>query len=163
MLTPSRVRKLASAAVSVCALSVLFAVVFCGGSASASGFKVVQGHVYDEDGNLLTGINVKVEMINQTTHLPTATDYSTTESDGMYGVTFDLFSVWETGDTIRVTATYNSVDQVNETTANSGPSQVVDVHFPTAIPQFGSMLGFAVAAGVVCVVGIGFLTFSRKR
>jgi len=136
------------------------------GSMSAmaqTGPKAVRGYVYDNAGKVLEGANVTVEIINKTTHTVTDTQRDTTGSDGYYMVTF--FGTWEIGDTIRAKATYGSVEsQVNETIiATESPYEDLDIHFTTAIPQFGSVLGFGVAAGLVCAVGLAFVSRRRKH
>lgn len=125
---------------------------------AAGGFKAVQGYVYDSLDIPLDGASVKVEMVNKTTLLVTATETTTTGSDGFYGVTFDISSVWEVGDTILVTATYNLNEQSNQAFADDVGFQQIDVHFGTVIPEFGSLFG-----PVVAVVAIACLVRFRSR
>ena len=144
------------------AISVV-AIAFMGSTPAAaeSGPKIVIGFVYDSSGNPIEGAQITAVVINMTTSLETANETDTTGSEGAYSVTFDPFA-WGQGDTLRVTANYNSVEQSNQTRANEDPFQQVDVHFPTVIPQFGSILGFGIAAGLLCVVGVAFTLYRRK-
>jgi hypothetical protein len=130
-------------------------------AAAETGPKTVMGTVYDNSGNPLADADITAVVINAGNSTIMATEIDVTGPEGAYSVTFDP-AVWQIGDTLRVTATYSSVQQTNQTTATIAPFQIVDVHFTTAIPQFGSLLGFMAAAGMVCVVGVGFLFYRRK-
>jgi hypothetical protein len=136
------------------------------GSMSAmagTGTKPVQGYVYDNAGNLLKGATVTVVVIDNTTHLVRDTQTDTTGSDGYYMVSFGP-DKWDIGDTIRARATSGSVQSdANETIANESATQNLDIHFKTAIPQFGSVLGFCMAAGLVCAVGLAFVSRRTKH
>jgi len=129
--------------------------------AAETGPKLVIGTVYDNLGDPLAGADITAVVINKTSLLIVATETDVTGPEGAYSVTFDP-GVWQVDDTLRVTATYSSVQEPNQTTATIAPFQIVDVHYTTAIPQFGSLLGFMAAAGMVCVVGVGFLFYRRK-
>jgi hypothetical protein len=119
--------------------------------------------VYDNAGNKLGGATVTVVVMNTTTHSVRDTQTDTTGSDGYYMVSFDP-SKWDIGDTIRARATSGSVQSdANQTIANESATQDLDIHFKTAIPQFGSVLGFCVAAGLVCAVGLAFVSRRRKN
>jgi hypothetical protein len=145
-------------------LSIL-AVALLGSMSAMAGLgpKVVQGYVYDNAGNKLGGATVTVVVMNSTTHLVRDTQTDTTGSDGYYMVSFDP-NKWDIGDTIRARATSGSVQSdANQTIANESGAQDLDVHFKTAIPQFGSVLGFCVAAGLVCAVGLAFVSRRRKN
>lgn len=127
------------------------------------GTKPVQGYVYDNAGNLLGGATVTVVVIDKTDHSVRDTLTNTTGPDGYYMVTFSP-DKWDIGDTIRARATYGSVQsEANETLATADEYQNLDIHFTTAIPQFGSVLGFGVAAALVCAVGLAFVSRRRKH
>jgi len=127
------------------------------------GVKPVMGTVYDNAGNLLGGATVTVVIIDKNTSVVRDTLTETTGSDGIYMVTFPA-DKWDIGDTIRARATYGSVQsEANQTIANESATQDLDIHFKTAIPQFGSVLGFCVAAGLVCAVGLAFVSRRRKN
>jgi len=115
------------------------------------GPKIVQGYVNDTVGNPLEGALVTVEVVAQDTSNVRDTQTDTTGSDGYYMVTFS-FDKWDIGDTIRVTATYDSNQQLNQTVASGDASQQVNVNFGFAIPEFSSLFGFVAAlVAVVCV------------
>ncbi len=119
------------------------------------GPKVVQGYVNDTVGNPLEGALVTVEIVAQGTGTIRDTQTDTTGSDGYYMVTFGDVSKWDIGDTILVTATYDSNQQSNQTVANGDASQQVNVNFGFAIPEFSSPLGLVAAlAAVVCVANL---------
>jgi hypothetical protein len=127
------------------------------------GVKPVMGTVYDNEGNLLGGATVTVVIIDKNTQVVRDTLTDTTGSDGIYMVTFPA-DKWDIGDTIRARATYGSVQsEASETIANESASQNLDIHFTTAIPQFGSVLGFGVAVTLVCAVGLAFVSRRRKK
>lgn len=118
------------------------------------GPKIVQGYVNDTVGNPLEGALVTVEIIAQVGGSVRDTQTDTTGSDGYYMVTFDL-NKWDIGDTIRVTATYDSDQQSNQIVANGDASQQVDVNFGFTIPEFSSLFGLVAAlAAVVCVANL---------
>ena len=124
------------------------------------------GFVYDENGDPLEGAFVVVDVYDQDTEEFKASgqsDIYPTEADGYYEVTSIDSSLLEVGDDIEVTATVGSIEQKNWSVVPSYIFVIIDVHFTTAIPQFGSLLGFAVAAGAVCVVGVAFVSLRRKR
>jgi hypothetical protein len=145
-------------------LSIL-AVTLLGSISTMAGIgpKAVQGYVYDNAGNLLGGATVTVVIIDKTTHLVRDTLTDTTGLDGYYSVSFAP-DKWDIGDTIRARATSGSVQsEANETLATADEYQNLDIHFTTAIPQFGSVLGFGVAAALVCAVGLAFVSRQRKH
>jgi hypothetical protein len=144
-------------------LSIL-AVALLGSMSAVAGLgpKVVRGYVYDNEGNKLGGATVTVEIIDKTTLLVRDTQTDTTP-DGYYMVTFQP-DKWDIGDTIRAKATYGSVQsEPIEAIATADEYQSLDIHFATAIPQFASILGFGVAAVLVCAVGLAFVSRRRKH
>jgi len=133
-------------------------------SVSAGGAKTIQGYVYDENGQKF-GVS-KVAHVTVIVKTPGGIVRQTLEDDtdanGLYRVSLSVFN-WDTGDTLEVFATYNSVQSPTNTTTCSDPDdfpiQNVDVHFPTAIPQFGSIIGSVLASvfvGSVAVVALGY-------
>jgi hypothetical protein len=145
-------------------LSIL-AVALLGSMSAMAGLgpKIVQGYVYDNAGYKLGGATVTVEIIAQGTSTVRDTQTDTTGSEGYYMVTFQP-DKWDIGDTIKAKATSGSVQsESNETIASANEYQSLDIHFTTAIPQFGSVLGFGVAAALVCAVGLAFVSRRRKH
>ena len=124
-------------------------------SIAGTGPKVVEGYVYDLSGIPLEGAVVTVEVIDQSTHLPKATQSDTTGPEGYYMVTFGDQSLWNVGDTLKATAIYDSNSQSNETLADDSGFQSMDVNFGFIIPEFGSLFGSVVAvAGMVCFIAM---------
>jgi hypothetical protein len=121
---------------------------------AASGPKIVQGYVNDTVGTPLEGALVTVEIAAQGTGIVRDTQTDTTGSDGYYMVSFAP-SNWDIGDTIHVTATYDTNQQLNQTVANDSASQQVNVNFGFAIPEFSSLFGLVAAlVAVVCVANL---------
>jgi hypothetical protein len=146
---------------SILLLSIGFAVMTSEDASAATGPTRVQGDVHDTSGNHADGAQVFVEFLNKDTGLPRARTWSgTTDSAGYYQTTQWGTSDWEVGDTIRVTATISSEQEIETQLATNTFTQIVDVYFPTAIPQFGSLVGTLVAASAVCVVAVVLV---RKR
>jgi len=82
--------------------------------------------------------------------------------DGWYAVIFPD-GQWGQLDTIQVIAVPpgGGDPAENTTSCNEEGSQYVDVHFETAIPQFGSLVG---AFAATCLVGsIAVVTIRKKR
>jgi hypothetical protein len=120
---------------------------------AAGGPKVVWGYITDSLGSPLDGAAVTVEVITPSlTVRDTQTD--TTGSDGYYMFTFDR-AVWDIGDTIRVTAVYDSSPQSNQTVADDSGSQQIDVNFGFVIPEFGSLvISMVVSVTIVCFAAL---------
>lgn len=134
-------------------------------ASAGTGPLIVWGFVYDEEGSRLQGAYVDVYVLDKDTNAVktelTGLPYPT-GSDGAYTATFAPED-WVAGDKVKAIATFGTQSVSNQVTVvEEGPLQV-DLDFRTAIPQFGSMLGFLVAAGVVCIVGIAFVSLRRKR
>ena len=124
------------------------------------GFVIVDGNVTDAGGRPLVGASVVVVMMNGATPVDTKT--TTTDGDGFYTVQVGL-DVWETGYTVTSTATFNSVQTSDSATiVDDFPFLTIDLQFEFEIPQFGSILGFVAAAGLVGVVAVVFLTRKGK-
>jgi len=129
--------------------------------AAPNGPLIVMGHVYDSGGFPLEGATVVV------------TDTRTLESDSMDTLSGGFYSVslsggggWDIGDTIEVVAT--ATGEVQKTNSSVVPADAeisgmtIDVHFGTAIPQLGSSIGMAVAAGLVGVVAVVAVGVRRR-
>ena len=133
----------------------------------SAGPKVIQGYVYDVDGQKFGGSKIAYATVtikdSGGSVRQTLTDVDGTDPNGLYRVTLDG-SKWSPGDTIEVYATYNSVPSpTNTTTCDEDPtSQNVDVHFPTAIPQFGSTIGLVLVSVFVGSVAVAALCCRRQ-
>ena len=115
--------------------------------------KAVYGYITDSLGNPLDGAAVTVEVITlPSTVRDTLTE--TTGPDGYYLVTFNP-PVWDIGDTIRVTAVYDSSPQSNQTVADNSGLQQIDVNFGFVIPEFGSLvMSMVVSVTIVCFTAL---------
>lgn len=139
------------------------AMMFSASFASAGpGPKAVRGYVWDNAGRPLNGAHVLVEILVDSTTTVRTSDTYDTGADGFYSVLFGNFD-WELGDTIRVTATYNSNQRTNSTTATSAPIQFVNVTFPFEISQFGDWVGLAISGGAVAAVALVIVGMPRRR
>ena len=129
------------------------------GVSAKPGFVIVDGTVTDSAGRPMVGVHVVVVMKNGTTLLDTQT--STTDSDGLYTVNLGL-DMWAPGFNVISTATFNSVQITDNATVGEDPFLTIDLQYPFEIPQFGSILGFVAAAGLIGAVAVVFLAKKSK-
>ncbi len=156
-------RKLPAVLISLSAL-LLVVMMFSANLASAGpGPKSVRGYIWDNMGNRVEGAHVLVEIINPGNGQVKISDTFDSDSNGFYSVMFGPFD-WEVGDTIKVTATYNSVPRSNTTSADANAIQFVDVTFPFEIPQMGGgWLGLLVSGGAVAAVALVIMGMPKKK
>lgn len=114
----------------------------------------VIGYVYDNAGTPLEGADILVEV--RAGSFPTRS--ATTDEDGFYLVDFDLAD-WQIGDTVRTTATYNTVEEFEEGVADGSTVVNLDIHFAFEIPEFGSLLGVLAATMLMGTIAV----FSVRR
>jgi hypothetical protein len=127
-------------------------------SANAGPF-IVDGTVTDSAGRPIVGAAVVIVMKNGATTIDTQS--TTTDSAGFY--TADVgHDLWQAGFTVTSTATFNSAQVSDTATVGADPFMTIDLQYPFEIPQFGSVLGFVVAAGLVGVVAVVFLARKSK-
>lgn len=127
--------------------------------AAGTGPKGVVGIVRDSVGRLLEGAVVTVNMFNGAGPAIRDTQTDTTDIDGQYSVSFDL-NDWFVGDTIQVIAICEGAEEENSTTADDSPFQQVDVTYAFEIPEFGSLAGILISAGILGIIASVAL---RKR
>jgi len=129
---------------------------------SAEGIKIIDGYVKDSVGRVLEGANVVLEVWKPDLTLR-FTDSYVADEDGYYSFTLSSFlEEFHDGDTFEVTANYNGA-QHNESELDDGqPIQRIDIIYPYEIPQFGSLVGFGVAAGAVGLIAMVFVV-KRKN
>ena len=124
--------------------------------------KRVQGYVYDAYGEKLSSDTVYWVIVKYSGGLPRAS-YSddTADVDAKYRVDISP-SDWDEGNTFEVYAIHNSVESVhNSTGVDLSARQWINTSYPTAIPQFGGMIGTLISfglVGMVAVVALGFRT-----
>ena len=129
-------------------------------SASPINGLIVSGYVYDEGGVPLDGAHV---VVTDTT-TPFSGSYDT-GGDGFYYVTVPGLGGWEVGDVIVVVATFGGDEATNTSTATAQmefDGMDLDAHFGTAIPQLGSSVGMAIAAGLVGLVAVVAVGVRRR-
>jgi hypothetical protein len=120
--------------------------------ASAGILKIVRGHIYDEFGNPIGGANVTIEAIRGGITQQTLW-YDSSETDGLYTVTFGDMDNLLLGDTIEVTASYSGHESTNSAIADGTPLQTIDVYIiGVFIPEFGSLSVVVVCGAFVAVV-----------
>jgi hypothetical protein len=129
------------------------------GSVSAAGPSIIDGKVTDSVGRPIVGAAVTVVMKNGTLTVDTASN--TTDGDGFYTISFAV-DKWAPGFNVTATATYNSVQTSDNATVDDGGFATIDLQFPFEIPQFGSILGFVAAAGLIGAVAVVFLVRKNK-
>jgi len=129
-------------------------------SAAPFGPLIVSGIVYDEAGDPLDGAHVVVTDTNTL-----VSETYDTGSDGFYYVSISGQGGWDVGDTIEVVATFGE-DQATNTSEATAQMEIdgmeVDVHFGTAIPQLGSSVGIAIAAGLVGLIAVVAVGVRRR-
>lgn len=129
---------------------------------AAIGVKNVRGYVRDIDGNFIEDIPVTINIRRASDNTVRATLTDTTDEIGFFSQTFAPAD-WDIGDTIEVIATHGGNQESNTTLAIDFPTQYCNVTFPYAIPEFGSMIGFAVAGGLIAAVAAVFLVVKKKK
>jgi len=136
------------------ALTVCMAVALLSTSVNAGTWPYsIYGYVYDEDGFIIVGATVSVSVWNNANEKTTLPD-QVTDGDGFYECAFDDGSIWDPGKPVEVTVDTGTKQKTVTDTLVAGPDMQIDVHFETAIPQFGTITGFAVAAGLVGIIAI---------
>lgn len=154
-------RRIPAVALAVFAV-VAVAMVLSSGFASAAGVKVIRGYTKDNAGHPLQGTNVVIEVRTPADALR-FTDSTTTDVNGFYS--FTLSSIdgnWNDGDTFKIIATYSGNQRIVSEVDNGTPLQWLNVTYPFEIPQFGSLLGFGIAAGAVGLVAMVFIVKRKK-
>lgn len=129
------------------------------GESSAAGMmKIIRGQVYDSLGQPVVGANVTVTItyISGTR----GTHWNITGSSGYYIVTFPDSENVMAGDTINVTARYESLQRTEMSIVDDQFLQTIDVSFLEVIPEFGGMTGIVVA---VCVSILAASRLGRKK
>jgi len=124
--------------------------------------KTVRGYIWDDAGRPMEGASVTVEIRNPDNSVQ-STDMDTSDSTGFYSVMFEN-NEWDAGDTINVTATWDSNQEDNWTTALAGEvAQYVNVSFPFEIEEFGSAAGLLLAGGVIACVAVAFVVLRKRK
>ena len=125
----------------------------------------VRGYVFDNAGHKIANANVTVSMYNSTTESNlTKTSTSSSSPLGYFSVDFGV-GEWATGETVWVIAEYKGDSQaVNHTATANGIRMFTweNATFPYEIPQFGSMTGLLLTAGLVGVVACVAVVWRRK-
>jgi hypothetical protein len=153
-----RIPAVAIAVFAVVAVSMLLS----SGFVSADGAKVIRGYTKDNAGRPLQGTDVVLE-VRTPGDVLRYTDSYTSTSIGFYS--FTLVSTegqWADGDTFKIIATYSGNQKILSEVDNGTPLQWINVTFPFEIPQFGSLLGFSIAAGGIGMVAMVFVAKRRK-
>lgn len=148
-------------------VTVILSVAFIAASDSVeagTGPKNVFGYVKDYEADpipdILVTVNIKTSggSIRDTMQDTTGpTDGSPT---GFYTVTFSL-GVWDVGDIVEVIVSYSGDQEIVTKEIVDDSAEHIDVQFEYEIPQFGSIYGFVIAAGLIAVVAVVFL--KRKK
>jgi hypothetical protein len=153
-----RIPAVAIAAFAVVAVAMLLS----SGFVSAAGPKVIRGYTKDNAANPLEGTSVVIEVWTPALVLR-HTESTTTDENGFYSFTMSSFDGdWNDGDTFKIIATYSG-NQKTESLLDDGTAlQWINVTFPFEIPQFGSFLGFGIAAGAVGLIAMVFVVKRKK-
>lgn len=120
----------------------------------------VRGYVWDSQYRDVEGADVVINIKDGETVRSTDSDIS--DVNGYYSVMFAAAD-WEVGDTIEVIFTFESKQDTNWTTATDDVAQYVNMTFGFEIPEFGSLLGLALAAVALGVVGTAAMVIWKKK
>jgi hypothetical protein len=153
--------RFAAVVIVLLAITVLIGVSFLSVSKNASAgiMKVVRGQIYDQFANPIGGANVTIEAVRGGTTMDTLW-YDSSETDGIYTVTFSIMDDLQEGDTIKVTASFSSYSSTSSAIADSGPLQTIDVTISgVVIPEFGA-LSIAIVCGAFVAV---FILIGRRK
>ena len=147
----------------LCSIVASMAILALSSTVSAAppfGSLIVSGIVYDEAGDPLDGAHV---VVTDTT-TPFSDSYDTA-GDGFYFVTIPGQGGWNVDDIIQVVATFGG-DQATNTSKATAQMEFdgmdLDAHFGTAIPQLGSSVGMAIAAGFVGLIAVVAVGVRRR-
>jgi hypothetical protein len=138
------------------------AMLLASGFASAAGPKVIRGYTKDSAGRPMEETSVVLEVWTPLNALR-FTDSTTSDGNGFYSFTLSSFDGdWDDGDTFKIIATYSGNQKIESQVDNAGPIQWINVTFPFEIPQFGSLLGFGIAAGGIGLIAMVFVVKRKK-
>jgi hypothetical protein len=141
---------------------VAVAMLLSSGLASAAGPKVVRGYTKDSAARPLVGTTVVLEVRTPADALR-YTDSMLTDTNGFYSFTLSSFDgQWNDGDTFKIIATYSGNQKTESQLDNAKPVQWINVTYPFEIPQFGSLLGFGIAAGGIGLIAMVFVVKRKK-
>ncbi len=129
---------------------------------AATGPKQVRGYARDVNGSLIQGIPVTINIRWAGDDSIRATLAASSDENGYYSVTFE-YTQWDIGDRIQVIATHGANQVSNSTVAVDFPFQYCNVTFSYAIPEFGSIVGFVIAGGLIAAVAMVFLVSKKKK
>jgi hypothetical protein len=154
-------RRTSAAAIAVFAVAAVV-MLLSSGYVSAAGPKVIRGYTTDSADRPLEGTNVVVEVwtpLNVLRH----TESMSTDENGFYSFTMSSFDGdWSDGDTFKIIATYSGNQKTESLLDDGKPLQWINVTFPFEIPQFGSILGFSIAAGSIGLIAMVFVVKRKK-
>jgi hypothetical protein len=154
-------RRVPAVAIAVFAV-VAVAMLLSSGYVSAAGPKVIRGYIKDNAANPLEGASVVLE-VRTPLDVLRYTESTTSDETGFYSFILDtLFGQWADGDTFKIIATYSGNQKTESALDDGTPMQIIDVTFPFEIPQFGSLLGFSVAAGGIGLIAMVFVVRRKK-
>lgn len=153
-----RIPAVAIAVFAVAAVAMLLA----SGFVSAAGPKVIRGYTKDSAARPMEGTSVVLEVRTPLDALR-FTDSTLTDENGFYSFTLSSFDGdWDDGDTFKIIATYSGNERTESLLDDGEPIQWINVTFPFEIPQFGSLLGFGVAAGGIGLIAMVFVVKRKK-
>jgi len=155
--------RIPAVAITVFAVAVVV-MMLASGFVSAAGPKVIRGYTKDSAGRPLQGTDVVLEVWTPVPALR-YTESTTTDVNGFYSFTLSTFTIppqWNDGDTFKIIATYSGNQKIESQVDNAGPIQWINVTFPFEIPQFGSLLGFGIAAGGIGLIAMVFVVKRKK-
>jgi len=124
---------------------------------------VIEGHVLDGALNPLVGASVRVNMKSDVNTVRSYVD-DTTDENGLFRATFDgMVRTWQVGDIIEIVVTKDAQQYTdNDQYADDSGIQHIEVTWPYAIPEFGTVAGFFVGVTAVAIVAI-VLVGKKKR
>jgi hypothetical protein len=154
--------RIPAAAIAVFAVAAVV-MLLASGFVSAAGPKVIRGYTKDSVGRVLEGTSVVLEVWTPAPSVLRFTDSMLSDENGFYSFTLSSFDGdWDDGDTFTIIATYGG-NQITRSLLDNGTAlQWMNMTYPYEIPQFGSLLGFGIAAGGIGLIAMVFVVKRKK-
>ena len=145
------------------AVIAVVALLLSSSAVSAAGVKIIRGYAKDSAGRILDGANIVLKVWTPS-HTLRFTDSFVADETGFYSFTLaSMDNEFQDGDTFEVISNYNGAQHNASKVDDLNPLQWINITYPYEIPQFGSLLGFGIAAGAIGLVAMVFVVKRKKN